>query len=52
MLVRRCALLLVIKDFEGIPNGWLAAARNASMQGVGTTVGTGGWGEPWSEPIH
>jgi glutaredoxin-related protein len=35
-----CALLLVIKDFVGLTDWALALERNASMQGVGTKLGT------------
>jgi hypothetical protein len=35
-----CAKLLVFKDFQEVRTGALATARNASMQGVGTKLGT------------
>ena len=37
---RSCALLLVIKDFGDCCAVALATARNPSMQGVGTIMGT------------
>ncbi len=40
MGVHNYSLLLVIKDFGGSCDPRLALERNASMQGVGTKVGT------------
>jgi hypothetical protein len=39
-IAKRCAMLLLIKDFRGRCNRVLAKVRNASMQGVGTKLGT------------
>jgi hypothetical protein len=33
-------MLLVIKDFHGLPRSARATMHNASMQGVGTKMGT------------
>ena len=46
MAVHSCALLLVIKDFGERLGSRLATVRNASIQGVGTKLGTAEWGEP------
>jgi hypothetical protein len=45
-----CALLLVVKEFVGLPDWALALERNASMQGVGTKVGTAGLGSSDTDP--
>lgn len=39
-IAHRGAKLLVFKDFQAVRVGALARARNASMQGVGTKMGT------------
>ena len=39
-IAKVCAMLLVIKDMRGSCGLWLALERNASMQGVGTKMGT------------
>jgi hypothetical protein len=36
-------MLLVIKDFDSTWRHALAKVRNASMQGVGTKMGTAAW---------
>jgi hypothetical protein len=45
MAYRYCAMLPVIKVFSGLWKRVLAVARNASMRGVGTKMGTHSWGE-------
>ena len=39
-IANNCDKLLVFKDFQEVRAGVLATARNASMQGVGTKLGT------------
>jgi hypothetical protein len=48
VVVHHRALLRVIKDFERAARFMRATVRNASMQGVGTKMGTLGQSKRWS----